>query len=121
MGTTEKERREYVEVFHRSGLRPVHFCRKHGLNPKTFYAWQKRYSSHLEGIRGYKSLKPAFLGEASFLPLQIKEDEKTANGLRKHPIQLSFKTKNFCLEFALDQQQNGADFKLIVQTLHELL
>ena len=121
MRTTETERRQYVEAFHRGGLKPTEFCREQGLNPKTFYAWRKRYSSNLEEIRGYNFLKPAFLGEASFLPLQIKEDEKPADILPKQPIPLFFKTKNFCLEFALDQQQNGADFKLIVQTLHELL
>ncbi|MDP3640883.1 MAG: hypothetical protein Q8R43_00390 [Alphaproteobacteria bacterium] len=120
MRTTEKERRHYVDAFHRSGLRPAEFCNAQGLNPKTFYAWRKRYSSTLEEIRGYNSLKPAFLGEPSFLPLQIKDDETPADVLPKQPIQFSFKTKNFCLEVALDAQHNGADFKLIVQTLHEL-
>jgi len=120
MRTTETERREYVEAFHRSGLTPVQFCSEHGLNQKTFYAWRKRYSSHLQEMSGYTSLKPTFLGEPSFIPLQITEDEKPVDILPKQPISLLFKTKNFCFEFPLDAQQNVADFKIIVQTLHEL-
>lgn len=121
MRTTEKERREYVEAFHRSGLKPLQYCREHGLNPKTFYAWRRQYTRNHVGLSGYKSLEPAFLSGDSFLPLQIKDDEKPADGLRKQPIPLFFKTKNFCLEVALDIQHNSADFKFIVQTLHDLV
>jgi hypothetical protein len=120
MGTTEKERLEYVEDFHRSGITPVEFCREQGLNQKTFYAWRKRYPRNLEEIRGYTSLTPTFLGEPSFLPLQIKGDETPGDELAKPRRLFSFKTKSFCLEVELDAQQNGAELKLIVQTLHEL-
>jgi hypothetical protein len=114
MRTTEAERLEYVEAFYRSGLTAVAFCSDHGLNPKTFYAWRKRYPSN-------DFIKADFTDEFTFLPLQLKEDETPGDVLPKQPIQLSFKTQTFCLEVALDTQQNAADFKRIVQTLHELL
>lgn len=121
MRTTELERVRYVEVFRRSGLRPGGFCREYGLNVKTFYAWRKRYLSNtVEGIKGHPPLNPTLLGEASFLPVHIKDDEKPSEGLPKKPIPLFFKTKNFCLEVALDAEHNGAELRLIVQTLHDL-
>ena len=123
MRRTELERVRYVEVFRRSGLRPGGFCREYGLNVKTFYAWRREYlSNNVEEIKRCNSSKskPALLGEASFLPVHIKDDKKPSDILRKQPIPLLFKTKNFCLEVALDAEHNGADFKLIVQTLHDL-
>ena len=121
MRTTETERREYVEAFHRGGLKPTEFCREQGLNPKTFYTWRKRYPRALEDNRRYASLKPALVGESSFLPLQIKDDEAPSDGLANPPRLLSFKTKKFCLEVLLDARHSGAELKLIVQTLQELL
>jgi transposase-like protein len=108
MRTTETERRAYVEAFHRSGLRLIDFCRERGLNPKTFYTWRKRYVSDDDD-------------EPAFLPLHIKEAEKPADRCVNSPRTLSFKTRKFCLEVALDTQQNAADFKLIVQTLQAVL
>ncbi len=113
MRRTELERVRYVEVFRRCGLRPGGFCREYGLNVKTFYAWRREYA-RLDVLTG------ACLGKPRFVPLQIKDDEKPSDILRKQPIPLLFKTKNFCLEVALDAEHNGADFKLIVQTLHDL-
>lgn len=80
-------------------------------------------SNNVEEIKRCNSSKskPALLGEASFLPVHIKDDEMPANGLPKQPIPLFFKTKNFCLEFPLDAQHNGAELRLIVQTLHDLV
>ena len=43
MVRTDKERREHVREFYKSGLMPVTFCAKHHLNVKTFYVWLKRY------------------------------------------------------------------------------
>lgn len=118
MATTDKERREYVEAFHRSGLTPVMFCTRNHLKIKTFYAWLKRYPSNLEETKLYDSL-PSSLG-ASFLPIQIAEDSKPECVLPQQPITLSLKTKNFCLEFPLNMQENFADFKCVVQALHAL-
>ena len=67
MRRAEIERRGYVEVFHRSGLRPVAFCEKHGIHPKTFYTWRKRYVSD-------------DVGESTFLPLKLKNNEALAEG-----------------------------------------
>lgn len=112
MRRTETGMRAYVKEFERSGLRLIDFCREHGLNPKTFYTWRKRYVSD-------------DVGEASFLPLQIKEDDVSAEGCVNSPRILSFKTQKFCLEVALDARHNhadtGAELKLIVQTLQEVL
>ena len=112
MRRTEAERRGYVEVFHRSGLRPVAFCEKHGIHPKTFYTWRKRYVSD-------------DVGEYTFLPLQLKSNEAAADGCVNPPRILSFKTQKFCLEVALDTRHTHADIrselKLIVQTLQEVL
>jgi hypothetical protein len=124
MRTTEAERVRYVEVFRRSGLTPVEFCREYGLNTKTFYAWRKRYlSNNVEEIKRCNSSKskPALLGEASLLPVHIKDDEMPSEGLPKQPIPLLFKTQSFCFEVALDAQHNGAELRLIVQTLHDLV
>ena len=122
MRRTEAERVRYVEVFSRSGLRPVEFCSEYGLNAKTFYAWRKRYSGNGVGIRGNSSSKSKsdLLGKASFLSVHIKEDETPSDGLAKPPMLLTFKTKSFCLEVALNEQPNGDELRLIVQTLHDL-
>lgn len=114
MRRTETERREYVEDYHRSGLRPLQFCAEHGLNPKTFYTWRRRYA-RLDALMG------TVLGKPRFIPLQIRDDETPGDDLPKERIQLSFKTQNFCLEFFIDAQHNGAELKLIVQTFHELV
>jgi hypothetical protein len=118
MRTTETERRAYVGAFHRSGLRLIDFCRERGLNPKTVYRWRKRYSSKADQL-------PAFVGESTFLPLKLKDDETPAEGGVHPPRILSFKTQTFCLEVALDVRHNhadtGAELKLIVQTLQAIL
>lgn len=114
MRTTETERRAYVEAFHRSGLRLIDFCRERGLNPKTFYRWRKRYSQ--EGF-----VKPALVGEWTFLPLKLKNNEAAAEGCVNPPRLLSFKTQKFCLDVALDTRHSGVELKLIVQTLKDVL
>lgn len=121
MKTTDKERRAYVEAFHASGVTAVIFCSLHKLKPKTFDAWLKRYPINFEDIKLYDSLKPASFGPSSFIPLQIAEDSKPACVLPKQPITLSLKTRNFCLDFPLNMQENFADFKRIVQALHDLV
>lgn len=108
MRTTETERRAYVEAFHRSGLRLIDFCRERGLNPKTFYTWRKRYVSD-------------DVGESTFLPLKLKNNEAAAEGCVNSARLLSFKTQKFCLEVALDTLDMGAELKLIVQTLQAIL
>lgn len=112
MRTTETERRAYVEAFHRSRLRLIDFCRERGLNPKTFYTWRKRYVSD-------------DVGESTFLPLKLKNNEAAAEGCVNSARLLSFKTQKFCLEVALDVRHNqadmGAELKLIVQTLQAIL
>jgi len=108
MRTTETERRGYVEAFHRSGLRLIDFCRERGLNPKTVYRWRKRYVSDV-------------VGEWTFLPLKLKNNEAATEGCVNSARILSFKTQKFCLEVALDARHSGAELKLIVQTLQEVL
>jgi hypothetical protein len=108
MRTTETERRAYVGAFHRSGQRLIDFCGEHGLNPKTVYRWRKRYVSD-------------DVGESTFLPLKLKDDETPAEGGVNSPRILSFKTQKFCLEVALDARHNEAELKLIVQTLQAIL
>ena len=112
MRTTETDRRGYVEDFQRGGLRLIDFCRERGLNPKTFYTWRKRYVSD-------------DVGEFTFLPFKLKNNEAAADGCVNPPRILTFKTQKFCLEVALDTRHNradmGAELKLIVQTLQEVL
>lgn len=108
MRRTETEQRAYVEAFHRSGLRLIDFCRERGLNPKTFYKWRKRYVSD-------------DVGEWTFLPLKLKNNEAAAGRCVNSARILSFKTQKFCLEVALDTLDIGAELKLIVQTLQEVL
>ncbi len=108
MRTTETERRAYVDAIHRSGIRLIDFCRERGLNPKTVYRWRKRYVSD-------------DVGESTFLPLKLKNNEAASDGLVYPPRILTFKTQKFCLEVALDARHSGAELKLIVQTLQEVL
>jgi transposase-like protein len=115
MRTTETERRAYVEAFHRSGLRLIDFCRERGLNQKTVYRWRKLYSSKVA------DQLPAFVGESTFLPLKLKNNEAAAEGCVNSARILTFKTQKFCLEVALDVRHSGAELKLIVQTLQEVL
>ena len=108
MRTTETERRAYVKEFERSGLRLIDFCKERGLNPKTVYTWRKRYSSD-------------DVGESTFLPLKLKNNEAAAEGCVNSARILSFKTQKFCLEVALDTLDMGAELNLIVQTLQAIL
>ena len=112
MRKTETERRAYVGAFHRSGQRLIDFCGEHGLNPKTVYRWRKRYVSD-------------DVGESTFLPLKLKNNEAAADRCVNSPRILTFKTQKFCLEVALDVRHNhadmGAELKLIVQTLQAVL
>ena len=121
MRTTETERRQYVEAFHRSGVGSGEFCRKQGLSPKTFYTWRKLYPRALEDDRRTASLTPALVGSSTFLPLQIKDNEVQAGVLVTPPRVLSFKTKKFCLEIPIDTRHSGVELKMIVQTLQEVL
>jgi hypothetical protein len=115
MRRTETEQRAYVEAFQRGGLRLIDFCRERGLNPKTVYRWRKRYTSTADQL-------PAFVGESTFLPLKLKNNEAAlVDGLVHPPRILTFKTQKFCLEVALDTLDIGAELKLIVQTLQEVL
>jgi hypothetical protein len=65
------------------------------------------------------------VGESTFLPLKLKNNETPAEGGVNSPRILSFKTQTFCLEVALDARHNhadtGAELKLIVQTLQAVL
>ena len=65
------------------------------------------------------------VGEFTFLPLKLKNNEAAVDGLVNPPRILSFITQKFCLEVALDAQHNHADtgdeLRLIVQTLQEVL
>jgi len=127
MATTDKERREYVEVFYASGLTPVKFCERHKLKPKTFYVWLKRYASDLHDFKSPEALDKKHSGSVPtpFLPIHIVEEMKSEapqNAFKPvTPVTLlSIKTKNFCLEFPLNIQENLADFKCVVQAFHEL-
>ena len=106
MKRTETEEWEYVEVYPRSGLKLVEFCREKGLNSKPFYTWAKRYASN-------DVLKFASLGKPSFLPLQRKNDKAPGDDFVKPPRLFSFKTQTFCLEIALYTQPNGADLAML--------
>lgn len=112
MRTTDKERREHVDLFYKSGLMPVAFCAKHALNVKTFYVWLRRYPRDDRQTPQADALAPCFI------PLQIQSDEMPIKALQKQT--LSFKTKNFCLDITLNLQENFADLKRIVQALDTL-
>jgi hypothetical protein len=114
MATTDKERLEYVEDFHKSGLMPVAFCKKHKLNVKTFYVWLKRYPINDDKTR----LRPALMVEPSFLPLQIKPNEVCEDILSKHT--LTFKSKNFCLDVTLNFDESLGFLKVLLKELHAL-
>ncbi len=125
MPTTDKKRRQYVQAFKASGLTQATFCLQNNLNPKTFYAWRKRFAKDLLNDNNLTPLKLAPLKTsnfktATFLPINIVDDQKPLPLQKQHVTQLSFKTKNFCLEFPLNAQENFTELGLILKSLHEL-
>jgi hypothetical protein len=123
MATPDKERRQYVDVFYASGLTPVMFCARNHLKITTFYGWLKRYAGDFGQTKKSEPSKHFDLEPTSFIPLQVADNDtlKSCQSEISQIITLSLKTRNFCLEFPLNMQENFADFKRVVQALHDLV
>ncbi|MCO6427092.1 IS66 family insertion sequence element accessory protein TnpB [Nitrosomonas communis] len=64
-------RRIHIEAWQTSGMSQAAYCRKHGLNAKTFGNWLRIYRSGREVVRS-----------SALVPVTIKPMSMTANTLR---------------------------------------
>jgi hypothetical protein len=137
MASSEKERRNYVELYTASGLSPAMFCKQHSLKVKTFYKWLKRYPclprEPIKLASPCTNTGQVFPSEQLFMPLKITDfkPEQTlapeggfmtslGEPPKTPPLTLCFKTPHFSLDVCLHMDDHFSDFKLMLQAFQEL-